>query len=231
MLRIIRETKPRWVLVENVGGFASLALDLVLSGLEEEGYEAGAIVLPALAVGAPHRRDRCFVLGYAEHHGQDAAEKRKGTGKGVFPKEKRESCPFELTRPGVQRGKLGRDASVANAEGERQERKACIGKGVFAGVERRDRRGEVESRLGGVLDGVSDRLDAQMRNWPAWRGEAQKSFEPPRGYEGEKERNRRIESLGLAVVPWQAYPLFALIKEMDDILHAGDFFISEYENP
>jgi len=74
----------------------------------------------------------------------------------------------------------------------------------------------VESRLGRVLDGVSDRLDEVA--WPAWRGQEQRPWEPPRTVRGLPERPRRIESLGLAVVPWQAYPIFALIKEMDDIL-------------
>lgn len=74
------------------------------------------------------------------------------------------------------------------------------------------------ARLEAVLREVSGRLDEQMRWWPAWRGQEQHPWEPPRVATGIPERPRRIESLGLAVVPWQAYPIFALIKEMDDIL-------------
>lgn len=54
--------------------------------------------------------------------------------------------------------------------------------------------------------------------WPAWRGQAQYDWEPPRTARNIPERLRRIESLGLAVCPYQALPLMALIKEMDDML-------------
>jgi len=38
----------------------------VLSDLESQGYSAGAFVYPASAVGAPHRRERVFVVAYSE---------------------------------------------------------------------------------------------------------------------------------------------------------------------
>lgn len=66
MSRVIRELRPTWVLGENVAGFISLALDDVLSDLEGQGYEARAFVLPACAVGAPHRRDRVFIVAHAK---------------------------------------------------------------------------------------------------------------------------------------------------------------------
>ena len=41
MLRVIRELRPRWVVGENVAGIVNMALDTVLSDLEEEGYTGG----------------------------------------------------------------------------------------------------------------------------------------------------------------------------------------------
>lgn len=63
MLRVIRETRPRWVLAENVRGAINLALDTVLSGLEAEGYKVWPYLVPAAAFGAPHKRERLFVVG------------------------------------------------------------------------------------------------------------------------------------------------------------------------
>lgn len=63
MLRIISEARPRFVVAENVRGAINAALDVVQSGLESEGYEVRTILLPASAVGAPHQRERIFVLG------------------------------------------------------------------------------------------------------------------------------------------------------------------------
>lgn len=64
MLRVIQEIRPRWVVGENVAGIVSLALDTVLSDLEGISYSCQAVIIPACAVDAPHRRDRCAILAY-----------------------------------------------------------------------------------------------------------------------------------------------------------------------
>ena len=66
MLRVISEFRPRYVLAENVRGAVNLALDTVYSGLVGEGYKVWAYVIPASAVGAPHQRERLFVVGVRE---------------------------------------------------------------------------------------------------------------------------------------------------------------------
>lgn len=75
MLRVIDEARPRWVIGENVAGFIQMALDDVLLDLESTGYEAWAVVLPAASVGAPHRRDRVWIVAHAEI-GQDDGRER-----------------------------------------------------------------------------------------------------------------------------------------------------------
>lgn len=71
MLRVIREAAPRWVIGENVGGLVSwnggLVLDQVFADLEAEGYEVWAFVIPAVAVNAPHRRDRIWIIAHTRH--------------------------------------------------------------------------------------------------------------------------------------------------------------------
>ena len=64
MLRVIQEIRPRWVVGENVAGIVTLALDTVLSDLEGIGYACQAVIVPACAVDAPHRRDRCAILAH-----------------------------------------------------------------------------------------------------------------------------------------------------------------------
>jgi DNA (cytosine-5)-methyltransferase 1 len=65
MLRIIREVKPAYVIGENVAGLINLALDDVLASLEAEGYTTETFIVPACGVGAPHRRDRLWIIAYA----------------------------------------------------------------------------------------------------------------------------------------------------------------------
>ena len=64
MLRVVSELRPTWVVGENVAGIVSLALDTVLSDLESIGYASWAFIIPACAVDAPHRRDRCAIVAW-----------------------------------------------------------------------------------------------------------------------------------------------------------------------
>lgn len=62
MFRIIQEIRPRWMLGENVANFVNMELERTILNLESEGYETQAFIIPACAIGAPHRRDRVFIL-------------------------------------------------------------------------------------------------------------------------------------------------------------------------
>lgn len=75
MLRVISELRPAYVLAENVRGACNLALPTVVSGLEAEGYEVRSSVVPASAFGAPHKRERLFVLGVRRDVADSASER------------------------------------------------------------------------------------------------------------------------------------------------------------
>lgn len=94
MLRAIREIQPDWVVGENVAGILSMVqpgsetalgreeslfgevdrkrilhrqeyvVETVCNDLEREGYFVQPVVIPACAVGAPHRRDRVFFIAH-----------------------------------------------------------------------------------------------------------------------------------------------------------------------
>ena len=68
--RAIREVRPRYVLLENVPGLLMAnrgrpaPIGRVLADLSSCGYDAEWDCLPASAFGAPHRRERLFLLAY-----------------------------------------------------------------------------------------------------------------------------------------------------------------------
>ena len=64
MCNVIKEYKPTWVIGENVAGIINMALEQVLSDLENIGYETQSLVIPACAIGGGHRRDRVWVVAY-----------------------------------------------------------------------------------------------------------------------------------------------------------------------
>lgn len=69
MRRVIQEYRPRYVVAENVRGLLSihggLVFETVCADLEDIGYEVQPVIVPACAVGAPHRRDRVWIVANA----------------------------------------------------------------------------------------------------------------------------------------------------------------------
>lgn len=66
MLRVINQSRPTWVLGENVPGLITMELDRCLSDLEAIGYSCRPFVVPACAVNAKHRRDRVWIVAHSD---------------------------------------------------------------------------------------------------------------------------------------------------------------------
>lgn len=64
MLRLIGDLRPRFVIVENVGALLVRGIDTVLGTLAEIGYDAEWQIISAASVGAPHRRERIYIVAY-----------------------------------------------------------------------------------------------------------------------------------------------------------------------
>ena len=61
LLRGVRR-RPAWVLIENVPALRTRGFDRVAAEMEELGYAVGEVVVGAWAVGAPHKRDRAWIV-------------------------------------------------------------------------------------------------------------------------------------------------------------------------
>ena len=62
--RLIGEIRPKWVVAENVPALRGRGLTRVLQDLDALGYDAEWHCIPASAVGAPHQRDRIWIVAY-----------------------------------------------------------------------------------------------------------------------------------------------------------------------
>jgi DNA (cytosine-5)-methyltransferase 1 len=216
--RLVRELRPRFVVVENVSALLARGLGDVLGGLSACGYDAIWDCIPAAAVGAPHRRDRLFIVAWlADARG-----------------DRREGCaePDERTEQPKQQASLGNDPDGRNPVGIDELADANFtgpqGHGRPVEVECAPRssagsaasrragggrgNGPAESGMGRAADGLSDRLDgafgralarvrAQPREWPARPGEAQRTWEPSRTQAGVRNRAARLKAIGNAVSP------------------------------
>lgn len=68
--RIVGIVRPRWVVVENVASGATRWVDAVVRDLAWLGYASLPIPLSARDVGAPHKRERVFVVAYCRDNGR-----------------------------------------------------------------------------------------------------------------------------------------------------------------
>lgn len=75
--RLIREIRPRYAIVENVADLLGFGLDHVLGELAEIGCDAEWHAIRAAVLGAPHERDRVWVIAYPQ-----GVSGRRGVGEG-----------------------------------------------------------------------------------------------------------------------------------------------------
>ncbi len=67
--RLIRELRPRYVIVENVAALLGRGMGRVLGDLAASGYDAEWQVIRASDFGAPHQRNRVWILAYPNSQG------------------------------------------------------------------------------------------------------------------------------------------------------------------
>lgn len=222
MLRVIREIRPRWVLAENVRGAVNLALDTVKAGLEQEGYKVWAFVIPASAVGAPHQRERLFVIGC-----------KKSVCTILEKQLHRINLPFVKKKPctAVSKGAFWPTPTVGTSGSGH----LCGGTGHWQMLTQhlplKEAR-KMGAGNGGKLnpDWVENLMGFQIgwtdiacnhpisfKGWPALINSTQYPYEPPRTIDCIPYRAQRLKCLGNAVVPQQAYPFFRAVRELNVI--------------
>lgn len=143
MLRAIRQIHPTWVVGENVAGIKTIVepvqeikmgrtddlfeenhiyreesrftLDKICADLEAEGYSVQPIVIPACSVGAPHRRDRVWIVAHTQCDGYSS----QGHGN-QRAREKKSKEGQDRPQPGVRRHGSSKTSSYANSHGQRR---------------------------------------------------------------------------------------------------------------
>lgn len=84
VIRAICLVRPKYAVLENVAALLSRGLDVVLGDMAQVGYDAEWHCIPASAVGAPHRRDRIWIIADA---GGEQHESRRPPFSGALAKE------------------------------------------------------------------------------------------------------------------------------------------------
>ena len=143
--RAVAALKPRWVLGENVSGAKSYIESVVLPDLEALGYETAVLGIPACAVGAPHRRERLWIVGYSTS--------QQWSGKWETSREQQ----IQAGRPGA------RSEDVAHAKSQQArgilQRTISPNAGARSNGTAEASSWAVEPNVGRVAHGVPHRVD------------------------------------------------------------------------
>src|SRR5579884_658546 len=110
--RIVREVEPGWVFLENVPPLVRGGLDLVLRDLALCGFDAEWDVFSAAQVGAPHIRERLFVLAHAQAGRRELVADPNGL------RHAPDQPQSEPRGTGAANARVGRD-TLADADGGR----------------------------------------------------------------------------------------------------------------
>lgn len=249
-LRAIREIRPRWIIGENVKGILSMVepdsrpvlegnetesiqtgyryiADRICEDLEAEGYSVQPVVIPACAVGAPHRRDRVWFVAYSGSFGRDDGIDNR-SGRRIQTDEFRDFQENKSERY-KRFGGFGKVSSPATdtygagfqTQGSKQQ---------TTGFEQHGKLGKIDTdtnKLNGDLSGFRTSGLSQFKT-PGVRENCWKNFPTespvcsgddgiPDGLDGitvSKWRTESIKAYGNAIVPQVAFEILTLIKQI-----------------
>lgn len=269
-IRVIKEVRPAWFLGENVFGIASMVLpgeevdmgrtddifeegnlyrteqryvlDRICQDIEDAGYSVQPCVIPACAVGAPHRRDRVWFV--ARRKDDRSFEDTECDGRGDrVPEEQSEKRGQRMSGAGTRRRLCGDTADTQRRGGGEVHQDLQPGQpdGEVThgdGCQRPSADSECDGLLGGhgedeVVSGERG-FDAfgdacESRPIPRFQGWENFPTQPPvcRGDDGipfdvadlsipfGKWRKEAIKALGNAWVPEVAYEIFRMIQKVE----------------
>jgi DNA (cytosine-5)-methyltransferase 1 len=231
MLRAISEIKPTYVVGENVRGLTNwnggMVFEEVCVDLESQGYEVQPVLLPACAVGAPHRRDRVWFIAYSNNTSAEHAIQTRGnmstgqvnsrtsTNSDSIRQHECQCNNEEFTSEGRinalnDTNENDGQRNVTNSDGFRyecwKERESTESKSQSINKQP-ERRNEfcranfemfpTQSPICGGNDGLPTELD---------------------GITFSKWRNESIKGYGNAIVPQVAYQIFKTIQQLNDTI-------------
>lgn len=135
--RLIGEIRPRYAIMENVGALTRRGLDRVLGSLAEIGYDAQWSDIRASDLGAPHRRERIWIVAFPEEFG----------------------CDWNGEQSETEGSAERREVSNPSGQGLEGQRKLTGRVGTQQYDARHDSWWSVEPDVGRVAHGVPSRVD------------------------------------------------------------------------
>lgn len=248
VLRGVDEIRPNWFIGENVAGITSMVLpgdeievgsytdlkgesyletemrqqfivDRICNDLESIGYSVQPIIIPACAVGAPHRRDRIWFIA---HGGQTIANCSNARTKGMQQGEN-EIYGFEVTA-NTTSARFQEQFSLDRREDEKETDTRMDDELKRYGKERIiTNPNKFNDNLSGFFTSQISQQQASeiFKNIPDWQNFPSQSpvccgddglSSQLSGITFSKHRAESIKAYGNAIVPQVVYEIFKAIK-------------------
>ena len=208
MFRIVCEVRPRYVFVENSPALTGRGLGRVLGDLASVGFNAEWGVLGADDVGAPHKRERIWIVAVSNDYCEslrDAAGKNMESKLAVGEVAGLHGCNWDVA-----------DSHSAWQHERPESRNKTRDRAGYGGSNVSDSDSDSDSAQGveqkpqsgkyGRQAGLHDRTGGQP-NWPSWKTEP----DVGRVADGVAFRVDRIKALGNGQVPQCAAEAFRLL--------------------
>lgn len=200
--RLIRVLRPRYVFAENVSGHLALGFDRVLCDLAEAGFDAEWVVVRASDIGAPHRRERLFILAADANFGR---REQHLASVGRFPVASASDASSPDSDGEGWQG-IGEQPASASLTGATNGHRAPTRPewGVYATAIRR-----WEHNLGRPAPSPTDDRGRLMPAFSEWM------MGLPEGWvtDTDTSRTQQLRMIGNAVVPHQAALAWSILKE------------------
>jgi len=163
MARVVSEVRPRFVFVENSPMLVTRGLERVLGDFAQMGYDCKWTVMGAADIGAPHQRDRIWIVAHSRYWRR---RDKRTTERGQNPQGEWATDPNQIGRPGEQPASMAH-TMFNRLQGVRESRAAqgqtglCRGEGSH---QVQDLWGtadywSIEPTIPRVADGVAARVD------------------------------------------------------------------------
>ncbi len=174
MARIIHEVRPRYVFVENSPMLTSRGLGRVLGDLAAMGFHAKWGVLGAADIGAPHQRDRIWIVAEQMAHtdliGLDESKTKRDRTKEQQVCKNQFNYGNEIRGEAIGCGQLGNEEELANSAGSGLQRQGKSEQSINSKAYEDWKAGQstdvcqsdfwaTEPNVGRVVNGMASRVD------------------------------------------------------------------------
>lgn len=209
IFRLLDETQAPFVFLENVPNIRTKGAERICKELSERGYDCRWGTISARDVGALHKRERFFLLGYSEHNGLASVKEQGSIGQTVCNNKEGQNETGKSSRTNTS-GVLSNTTELGWSKGasksirpEKQE------------TSREDTSNVCETLSDSERSRLYKRHEYKGGSIARYSGVEQSywSVEPDVGrvVNGLSNRIHRIKALGNAVVPLQVKTAFEIL--------------------